>query len=46
MVDNADTLAMKVNLYISGRKLKNKDILSKSDPQCLIYEQNKQGSWV
>ena len=29
---------MKVELSISGRKLKDLDFFSKSDPQCMIYE--------
>ena len=31
-------LKMHVNLYISGRKLKNMDTFSKSDPKCILYE--------
>ena len=31
-------LAMQVNLFISGRKLKDLDAFSKSDPQCIVYE--------
>lgn len=34
-----------MNLYISGRKLKNLDTFSKSDPVCILYE--KRGSnWI
>jgi hypothetical protein len=29
---------MKVELFISGRKLKDLDAFSKSDPQCMVYE--------
>ena len=36
---------MKVNLYISGRGLKDLDTFSKSDPVCRLYEK-KNGSWV
>lgn len=37
------SLSMQVNLFISGRKLKNLDTFSKSDPQCKVYEmQNNQ----
>jgi len=45
MVSAADTLSMQVNLFISGRKLKDLDTFSKSDPQCLIFEQ-RNGSWM
>ena len=34
----ASSLCMQVQLFISGRKLKNLDILSKSDPKCSVYE--------
>lgn len=33
-----DSLVMKVKLFISARKLKNLDLLSKSDPLCKIHE--------
>ena len=42
---NDASLSMQVNLYISGRKLKNLDTFSKSDPLCRVYEK-KQGNWV
>jgi hypothetical protein len=29
---------MKVELSISGRKLRDLDVFSKSDPQCMVYE--------
>lgn len=32
MVTQANTLSMQVELFISGRKLKNLDVMSKSDP--------------
>ena len=35
---------MQVNLFISGRKLKDLDAFSKSDPVCLVFEQIN-GSW-
>lgn len=35
----ADSLCMQVELYISGRKLKDLDAFSKSDPRCLVFEQ-------
>ncbi len=38
MVSLADTLSMQLQLYISGRKLKNLDALTKSDPKCIVYE--------
>lgn len=45
MVESADSLRMKVELSISGRKLKDLDAFSKSDPQCMVYEKvNNQ--WV
>jgi hypothetical protein len=34
----ASSLSMQVQLFISGRKLKNLDILSKSDPRCSLFE--------
>jgi len=33
---------MKVQLFISCRKLKDLDVFSKSDPQCRIYEYSEQ----
>ena len=47
MVSSANdaSLSMKVNLYISGRNLKNLDTFSKSDPICRVYEK-KQSGWV
>ncbi len=45
MVSPADTMCMQVNLFISGRKLRDLDTFSKSDPQCLVMEQVN-GSWV
>ena len=38
-------LSMPVNLYISGRKLKDLDAFSKSDPVCYVYEK-KGSSWA
>ena len=38
------SLQMQVNLFISGRKLKDLDAFSKSDPVCLVFEQIN-GSW-
>ena len=29
---------VKVNLHIQGRKLRDLDIISKSDPQCIVSE--------
>ena len=39
------TLSSKVHLYISGRKLKNLDTFSKSDPICRVFEKKGNG-WV
>ena len=36
---------MKINLYISGRKLKDLDTFSKSDPKCILFEW-KNMKWV
>ena len=41
----ANDLQMQVNMYVSGRKLKDLDTFSKSDPRCLLFE-NKNGQWV
>lgn len=41
----ASSLSMQVQLFISGRKLKNLDILSKSDPRCSLFEQIN-NKWV
>ena len=41
------TLSAQVNLYISGRKLKNLDTFSKSDPLCVLSEYNDSNKkWV
>jgi Ca2+-dependent lipid-binding protein len=38
---------MKVDMYISGRKLKDLDVFSKSDPICILSEYNdKTKQWV
>ena len=44
MVSLADTMSMQVDLYISGRKLKDLDVFSKSDPLCRVREWNG-NSW-
>lgn len=36
---------MKVQLFISARKLKNMDTFSKSDPRCTVKEQVN-GKWI
>ncbi len=36
---------MRVNLLISGRKLRDMDTFSKSDPSCIVMEK-KNGGWV
>jgi hypothetical protein len=38
MVQSVNDLSMKIELSISGRKLKDLDVFSKSDPQCMVYE--------
>ena len=45
MVEAHSNLQMQVNLFISGRKLKDLDTFSKSDPCCILYER-KQNRWV
>jgi len=46
MVSLADTMFMQVELYISGRKLKDLDgAFNKSDPLCKLFEL-KNNSWV
>ncbi len=45
MVVSAASMQMQVNLFVSGRKLKDMDTFSKSDPQCILYEQ-KNNQWV
>jgi|Transcript_47183 Ca2+-dependent lipid-binding protein len=41
----ANNLKERVNLFVSGRNLKNLDVMSRSDPRCLLFE--KQGErWV
>ena len=42
---SADSMCMKVELGISGRKLKDLDVFSKSDPQCMVYEMVN-NNWV
>ena len=44
MVSAADTLCQRVELFISGRKLRDMDTFSKSDPRCLVVE-NANGHW-
>ena len=46
MVYAQPNLSMQVELFVSGRKLKDLDTFSKSDPQCIMYEKNAAGSWV
>lgn len=45
MVDMANQLKMELNLYISCRKLKDLDVMSKTDPCCAVFEE-KSGGWV
>ena len=35
-----NSLVMQVDLFVSGRKLKNLDTFSKSDPMCYLYEKS------
>ena len=44
MVTAADSLSMQVNLFVSGRKLRDLDTFSKSDPMCLLFEK-RNGRW-
>jgi hypothetical protein len=37
MVDSTN-LSMRVEIFVAGRKLKDLDAFSKSDPQCRVYE--------
>ena len=39
------SLCSKVNLYISGRNLKNHNTFSKSNPVCEVYEK-RDNEWV
>ena len=41
----AVNLSMQVNLIISARNLKRLDIMSRSDPQCNVYEWRHDGKW-
>ena len=42
-----NSFSMKVDLFISGRNLKDLDLLSKSDPICILSEYNDQTKqWV
>ena len=45
MVTAVDNYVMKVNLFISGRKLKDLDWVGKSDPSCILFE-SKNSEWV
>jgi hypothetical protein len=45
MVSLADTMSMQVDLFISGRKLKDLDTFSKSDPLCKLFQWGN-GNWV
>ena len=40
----AAALNERVNLFVSGRKLKNLDVFSKSDPRCILFEK-KGNQW-
>lgn len=41
----SESLKSRVNLYVSGRKLKDLDTWSKSDPKCILYEK-RGNNWV
>ena len=42
-----ESMEMKVELHVSCRKLKNLDILTKSDPQVIFYVQNERTKkWI
>jgi hypothetical protein len=43
--DAGVVLSMKLNLYVSARKLKDLDLTSKSDPCAALYEFTN-GKWV
>ena len=45
MVMPQQDLSMQVNLFVSGRKLRDLDAFSKSDPQCLLFEK-RGGQWA
>ena len=38
-------LSEQVTLFVSGRKLKDLDVFSKSDPKCILFEQ-RGNSWA
>ena len=43
----AETFSMKVEMFISGRKLKDLDVFSKSDPICILSEYGERSNqWV
>ena len=42
---SASNMSMRVHLFVSGRKLKDLDTFSKSDPQCRLYEK-RNNNWV
>ena len=45
MMSSDETLKMRLNLYISARKLIDLDLMTKSDPCAAIFEK-KQNGWV
>ena len=45
MVSADDTLCMLVNLYVSARNIFDRDVFTKSDPKCILYEKTADGSW-
>ena len=45
MAQTPVSMSQNINLYISCRKLKDLDVISKSDPQCFFYVQGKDKRW-
>ena len=44
MMNPADSMSMQVHLYVSARKLKDLDVMSKSDPCAALFE-FKNNNW-
>ena len=47
---SSESYVMQVNLFVSGRKLRDLDTFSKSDPMCFLYQrshnpQNRKTQW-
>ena len=41
----ANDNSMQVKLFVSARNLKDKDLIGKSDPQCLLFEKTIDSDW-